>query len=102
MTEYTLADKLIAVRQVSESCHIPTTQRVLAGIKTNHGHCQHNDAATLDVAAELRGELADIVGYAGLAALRGEWSWRLWLVAVLAGLQWRLLGSGDDNGTHAT
>jgi hypothetical protein len=102
VTEYTLADKLLAVMRVWSSCHIPTAQWGLAELKTCRGHREHNDAATLNVASELRGELADIVGYVGLAAMRGEWSWRLWLVAVLAGLQWRLLGRSDDDGTHTT
>lgn len=86
-----LCHKVLAVHNVCHRCCIPPGQRALAVDKTLRGHREHNDAATLDVVDELRAELADITGYAALALLRTEWSWRLWVVAWLSGVAWRVL-----------
>lgn len=87
-----LAAKLEALGQVARSCGLSRGHLWLAGEKTRRGHLEHhNDAATVDLAAELRAELADVAGYGGLCWWRGMWSWRLWAVVVLAGVQWRLL-----------
>lgn len=90
-------DKVIAVVDVCNRCRIPVPHCMLAISKTERGHREHNDADTLDVHAELRAELADLVGYSALAYMRGEWSWRLWVVAWLSGVCWRVLG-GEARG----
>ena len=84
--------KLAALGQVAGACGLSREHLSLAQEKTRRGHREHGDAAVVDLDRELRGELADVAGYAGLYRWRGVWSWRLWAVVVLAGLQWRLLG----------
>ena len=87
-----IARKLGALDWVCDACHAPISLRAKAREKTFVGHAEHNDADTLDVHAELRAELADLVGYSALAYMRDEWSWRLWVVAWLSGVCWRVLG----------
>jgi len=50
------------------------------------------DVDDLDVAGELRQELADVAGYGALALLTDRWTWRTWAAVVLAGMAWRVLG----------
>ena len=90
-TDATLTAKLQALGQVARACGLSRGHLELAKTKTRRGHLEHNDAATADLVAELQGELADISGYAALFRWRGQWSWRLWAVVALAGVQWRLL-----------
>ena len=90
-SDATLTAKLEALSQVARACGLSRGHLELAGEKTRRGHHEHNDAATVDLAAELRGELADVAGYGALCWWRGLWTWRLWAVVALAGLQWRLL-----------
>lgn len=90
-TDPTLAAKLEALEGVARRCGLSRGHLGLAGEKTRRGHHEHNDAATVDLAAELRAELADVAGYGALCLWRGQWSWRLWAVVALAGVQWRLL-----------
>ncbi len=90
-SDATLAAKLEALEGVAHACGLSREHLGLAGEKTRRGHLEHNDAATVDLAAELRGELADVAGYGALCWWRGLWTWRLWAVVALAGLQWRLL-----------
>jgi hypothetical protein len=77
---------------VERRCSIPADQTVHAIRKVRRGHNEHNDAETIDLHAELQDELADLVGYSALAHWRGQWNWRLWLVAWLSGIAWRVLG----------
>jgi hypothetical protein len=91
VTPPVLDAKLAALEHVARACKLTPAHLELAGEKTRRGHLEHNDAATVDLAAELRGELADVAGYGALCWWRGLWSWRLWAVVALAGLQWRLL-----------
>lgn len=89
----TLTDKLRAVCRVAEACGIPRAHRLAAYEKTCRGDRDHgDDVAELDIAGELRGELADVAGYAGLALLTGRWTWRTWAAVTLAGIAWRVLG----------
>jgi hypothetical protein len=90
-TDPTLAAKLQALGQVARACGLSRGHLGLAGEKTRRGHHEHGDAETVDLAAELRAELADVAGYGALLLWRGQWSWRLWAVVALAGVQWRLL-----------
>jgi hypothetical protein len=90
-TDATLAAKLQALEQVARACGLSRDHQDLATAKTRRGHQEHNDAATVDLVAELRAELADVAGYGALCLWRGQWSWRLWAVVALAGVQWRLL-----------
>ncbi len=83
--------KLAALNDVARACGLSREHLGLATAKTRRGHHEHDDAATVDLAAELRGELADVAGYGALCWWRGLWTWRLWAVVALAGLQWRLL-----------
>ena len=83
--------KLAALEHVARACKLTPAHLDLATAKTRRGHHEHDDAATVDLAAELRAELADVAGYAALFRWRGQWSWRLWTVVALAGVQWRLL-----------
>ena len=89
-----LAAKVAALGQVARACALSREHLELATTKTRRGHCEHGDGATANLFAELRGELADVAGYGGLFRWRGLWSWRLWAVVFLAGLQWRLLRCG--------
>lgn len=91
-TDATLTAKIAALGQVARACALSREHLELAAAKTRRGHQEHGDGATADLFAELRGELADVVGYGGLFRWRGLWTWRLWCVVYLAGLQWRLLG----------
>ena len=99
-TDATLTAKLQALGQVARACGLLRDHLELARMKTRRGHYEHNDAATVDLAAELRGELADLAGYGGLCWWRGQWSWRLWAVVVLSGLQWRLLRCRPADNEH--
>ena len=90
-SDATLTAKLEALSQVARACGLSRGHLWLAGEKTRRGHHEHNDAATVDLTAELEAELADVAGYGALCLWRGQWSWRLWAVVVLAGVQWRLL-----------
>ncbi len=97
----TLTAKLQALGQVARACGLSRDHLELARTKTRRGHLEHhNDAAKADLAAELRGELADIAGYSALCWWRGQWSWRLWAVVALAGLQWRLLRCRPADNEH--
>jgi hypothetical protein len=87
-----LYEKRAHLEAVARSCRLPLFHWQEAVEKTDRGHREHHDADTIDLLAELRGELADIAGYGALCKWRGQWSWRLWIVVVLAGLQWRILG----------
>ena len=100
-TDVTLTAKLEALGQVARSCGLSRGHLWLAGEKTRRGHLEHNDADTVDLVAELRAELADVAGYGALCWWRGLWSWRLWAVVALAGVQWRLL-SYDGGGAKCT
>lgn len=91
MTPPVLDAKLAALNDVARACKLTPAHLDLATTKTRRGHHEHNDADTVDLAAELRGELADVAGYGALCLWRGQWSWRLWTVVALAGVQWRLL-----------
>ena len=91
MTTPVLDAKLAALKQVARACGLSRGHLWLAGEKTRRGHHEHGDAETVDLAAELRAELADVAGYGALFRWRGLWSWRLWAVVALAGVQWRLL-----------
>jgi hypothetical protein len=73
---------------------LPRAMRLEVATRMIAGHEEHgDDLQGLDVVAEAREELADVIGYAALARLTGQWSWR-WSVAVLlAGLAWRVMGS---------
>jgi hypothetical protein len=90
-TDGILTAKIAALGQVALACALPRGHLELAAAKTGRGHDEHGDGATVDLFAELRGELADVAGYGGLFRWRGLWTWRLWCVVFLAGLQWRLL-----------
>lgn len=92
-----IARKMNALRWVCDACRAPLGLRAKAHDKTLLGDAEHNDADTLDIHAELRAELADLVGYSALAYMRGEWSWRLRVVAWLSGVCWRVLG-GEARG----
>jgi len=83
--------KLAALKHVARACKLTPAHLDLATTKTRRGHHEHDDAETVDLAAELRAELADVAGYGALLLWRGQWSWRLWAVVALAGVQWRLL-----------
>ena len=96
-----LTAKLEALEGVARACGLSRGHLWLAGEKTRRGHLEHNDAATVDLVQELRGELADVAGYGALCWWRGLWSWRLWAVVALAGVQWRLL-SYDGGGAKCT
>lgn len=87
-----LISKLESLALVAVSTRLSTSQFALCLRRMVAGHEQHgDDCSGLDLREELREELADVACYCALARLRGEWSWRLWLVAALSGLQWRLL-----------
>lgn len=89
----TLTNKLRAVCRVAECCGIAREHRLEAYEKTCRGHREHgDDVAELDIAGELRGELADVAGYGALALLTGRWTWRTWAAVTLAGWAWRVLG----------
>ena len=88
----TLTAKLLTLRRIAATCHLPAGHLAIAEAKTRRGHREHHDADTVDLHDELRGELADVAGYGALMRLRGLWGWRLWVIVLLAGLQWRLLG----------
>ncbi len=90
-TDATLAAKLQALEHVARACRLTPAHLGLATVKTRRGHHEHDDAATVDLTAELQAELADVAGYGALCLWRGQWSWRLWAVVALAGVQWRLL-----------
>ena len=90
-TDATLTAKIAALGQVARACALSREHADLAQEKTRRGHQEHDDGATADLFGELRGELADVAGYGALCRWRGLWSWRLWCVVFLAGLQWRLL-----------
>ena len=93
-----LGEKLRALGQVTRSCHLSREHAALAITKTRRGHAEKGDAVTTDLWEELREELADVAGYAGLFRWRGQWSWRLWACVALAGLQWRVLGKRNATG----
>ena len=99
-TDATLTAKLHALGQVARACGLSRDHLELAKTKTRRGHLEHNDAATADLVAELQGEVADVAGYGGLCWWRGLWSWRLWAVVALAGLQWRLLRCRPADNEH--
>ena len=88
----TLPEKLEALRRIGATCFLPAGHLAAAEAKTRRGHREHHDADTVDLHDELRQELADLAGYGALMRLRGLWTWRLWVIVCLAGLQWRLLG----------
>jgi len=89
----TLTEKLRAVCRVAECCGIAREHRLAAYEKTRKGHEEHGDDLDgLDVAGELRQELADVAGYGALALLTDRWTWRTWAAVVLAGMAWRVLG----------
>ena len=91
MTTPVLDAKLAALEHVARACRLTPAHLGLATAKTRRGHHEHDDAATVDLTAELEAELADVAGYGALCLWRGQWSWRLWTVVALAGVQWRLL-----------
>ena len=92
MTTPVLDAKLAALEHVARACGLSRGHLWLAGEKTRRGHLEHhNDGAAIDLVAELRAELADVAGYGALFRWRGLWTWRLWAVVALAGVQWRLL-----------
>ncbi len=89
----TLTDKLRAVCGVAERCGLAREHRLAACAKTVAGHREHgDDLDQLDVAGELRAELADVVGYGGLAVLTDRWTWRTWAAVMLVGWAWRAMG----------
>jgi len=90
-TDATLTAKIAALGQVARACALSRAHLELAATKTRRGHWEHGDGATLDLFAELRGELADVAGYGALCRWRGLWGLRVWCVVFLAGVQWRLL-----------
>lgn len=88
-----LQRKLDAVDVVASMVQAPEDMRCHAHRKTIVGHYDHrDDAQTLSIGNEIRDELADLLGYPALALWRGEWSWRLRVVAWLAAVAWRVLG----------
>ena len=92
-----LWEKLVATGEVCRVTCLPGAMRWTVGQRMIAGHDAHagGDAATLDLQAEAREELADVAGYAALARLTGKWGWRWAVAVVLAGLAWRVLGHGD-------
>ena len=70
----TLTAKLQALGQVARACGLSRDHLELAKTKTRRGHHEHGDAETVDLAAELRAELADVAGYGALCWWRGLWT----------------------------
>lgn len=88
--------KQAALREVAGACVLRGDHAALAERKMALGHREHgDDLGAVDLEAELRGELADVTGYAALLRLPGLWSWRLRVVGLLTGLCWRMLDTRE-------
>lgn len=87
-----LISKLESLALVAVSTRLPDTQFEICARRMAAGHAEHgDDCSQVDLARELRDEIADTACYCALSRMRGQWGWRLWLIAALSGLQWRLL-----------